>query len=95
MPLCGIEKDRLKNYSVKSRRPENFLSPQNANFEIRRCLKLDFFVFFWNKKYTKMHEKSLILGEKHQISGLAYLGWVELVLDRSKTVRGVFVGKIQ
>ena len=37
---------------------------------------------------------SLILGEKHEISGLAYLGRVELVLDRSKTVRGVFVGKI-
>ena len=41
-----------------------------------------------------MHEKSLIWGEKHQISRLVYLGWVELVLDRSKTVRDVFVGKI-
>ena len=37
---------------------------------------------------------SWILVEKYQISGLAYLGWVELVLDRSKTARDVFVGKI-
>ena len=42
-----------------------------------------------------MHEKSLIWCEKHQISGLVYLGWVDLVLDRSKTVRDVFVVKIK
>ena len=55
-------------------------------------MKLDF-LFFLEQTNTKMHEKSLIWGEKHQISGLVYLGLAELMLDRSKTLRDVFVGK--
>ena len=94
MPLWGIERASFQELFCEIPRSGNFLSLQNVNFEIRRCLELNFLRFFRTKNYTKMHEKSMILGEKHQISRLAYLGWVELVLDRSKTVRDVFVGKI-